>query len=338
MTRTCLLVVGAHRSGTSAVTRVLSLMGATLPRQLLAPNASNEVGHWEPAELVALNDRMLAAAGSRWDDLRTIDAAQLEPFRDEVGAVIAHEFGDAGTFVLKDPRICRLVPVYEAALAAMKVDVVFVVVLRNPLAVARSLAKRDGATIGTAGLLWLRNMLDAERATRGKRRFILQYEELLANWQRATHRLREELGLDGDAEAVEAFLSSALQHEAPGMGELEAEARLGASVADAYRALRQLAHSDPAPQPFGDLDRIGREFDAALREFALPSYAEECGLANEVAVVRGWLRKAQAEIANGDVHRRALEVRVAALESSTSWRATAGLRALKSMITRGSGA
>ena len=39
-----LLVLGMHRNGTSALTRVLNLLGADLPKKLLGPNLSNQAG------------------------------------------------------------------------------------------------------------------------------------------------------------------------------------------------------------------------------------------------------------------------------------------------------
>ena len=46
--RICLLVLGMHRSGTSAMTRVISLLGADLPKTLLGE------GHGNEAERLAL--------------------------------------------------------------------------------------------------------------------------------------------------------------------------------------------------------------------------------------------------------------------------------------------
>lgn len=54
--RTCLLVLGMHPSGTSAITRILNLMGAELPKQLPGAWTSNEAEHWEPERLVLLHD------------------------------------------------------------------------------------------------------------------------------------------------------------------------------------------------------------------------------------------------------------------------------------------
>ena len=79
--RTCLLVLGMHRSGTSALARVLSLMGAALPKNLMGPGPGNETGHWEPAQIVQLHDHLLEELGSPWDDWNRIDVAALPPER-----------------------------------------------------------------------------------------------------------------------------------------------------------------------------------------------------------------------------------------------------------------
>ena len=63
--RICLLVLGMHRSGTSAVTRVLSIAGAKLPASLMGPGRGNEVGHWESDALATYNDELLAQLGIR---------------------------------------------------------------------------------------------------------------------------------------------------------------------------------------------------------------------------------------------------------------------------------
>ena len=50
--RICLLVLGMHRSGTSALAHVLNILGATLPKQLVGPGEGNVAGHFEPERIV----------------------------------------------------------------------------------------------------------------------------------------------------------------------------------------------------------------------------------------------------------------------------------------------
>src|SRR5688572_11653374 len=53
-----ILVLGMHRSGTSAITRVLNLAGAFLPGPFAAPAPDNETGHWESTAVVAVHDEL----------------------------------------------------------------------------------------------------------------------------------------------------------------------------------------------------------------------------------------------------------------------------------------
>lgn len=51
-----ILISGMHRSGTSALTRILNLLGTELGNDLLPPHADNPHGYWESGAAVALND------------------------------------------------------------------------------------------------------------------------------------------------------------------------------------------------------------------------------------------------------------------------------------------
>src|ERR1700674_2682468 len=104
--RQAILVLGMHRSGTSALTRALSLLGAALPKRIARATPSNEAGHWEPERLVHLHDEMLGEAGHRWDDWRAFDplafgAGRFAHYRAEIGRLVAEEYGDAPLIVIK---------------------------------------------------------------------------------------------------------------------------------------------------------------------------------------------------------------------------------------------
>ena len=94
--RKALVVLGMHRSGTSALARVLSLRGAALPRQVLPPNAGNEKGYWEPERVVALNERILQSAGLAWNDAFAPGALEV------AGAIDPRFLEDARAIVTAD--------------------------------------------------------------------------------------------------------------------------------------------------------------------------------------------------------------------------------------------
>ncbi len=271
--RVALLVLGMHRSGTSGLARMLSLLGAALPEHILGARRGNRSGHWEPERLVDLHDEMLAEAGSRWDDWRRFEPTALGPerlshYRSAIARLIAEEYGDAPLFVLKDPRLCRFVPLYEEILGGMGIAPRFVLPFRNPVSVLDSLAARDGMAGSYASLVWLRHVLDAEEATRGKARVFLAYEEYLDDWRAVAARIPAALGLDwprgvDDAgQEIDAHLSRDLQHHAATPADLAADQRVGQAVRDAYGALLALTADDGDAAALETLSRVRAEFES----------------------------------------------------------------------------
>src|ERR1044072_313139 len=119
--RRALVVVGMHRSGTSAMTRVLSLLGAALPKNLIDVHEDNPSGFWESQRVTDLNDEILEAVDSQWDDVFAIRPKHyLSNFdRTYVGRAVElleQEFDRADFIVLKDPRISILTSFWDRAL------------------------------------------------------------------------------------------------------------------------------------------------------------------------------------------------------------------------------
>ena len=173
-TRQCLLVLGMHRSGTSVVTQLLSIAGAKLPDDLLGANPGNEFGHFEPKWMIERDDRLLQDLGNSWDEWSRIDldAAPREVVRAyvaDLGNFVARERGDAALIVLKEPRICRILPLVLQALAAEKTEPLIVIPYRNPLEVAGSLQARDKMSPREGVLLWLRHRRHPLWIGRGER-------------------------------------------------------------------------------------------------------------------------------------------------------------------------
>src|SRR5206468_8497995 len=145
---TAAVVLGMHRSGTSALAGVLGLQGFTAPRTMLPPSAVNERGFWESERVNALNDELMAKLGTTWHGLESIDfahmaAADLRAWQERAQAVLAEEFPLGSKPLIKDPRLCRLLPLWRPALNNLCAESVFAITLRNPIEVAQSLSKRN---------------------------------------------------------------------------------------------------------------------------------------------------------------------------------------------------
>ena len=130
-----------HRSGTSAVTRLISLLGLHTPpaADLVQPTEKNPKGYWESESLVAFNERLLWAIDCDigcpvvlepgWEN-----DARLDPLRADARAVVREIFPVA-PWVWKDPRHCLAFAFWRSVL---EVKPVVVLVNRNPLEITAS--------------------------------------------------------------------------------------------------------------------------------------------------------------------------------------------------------
>lgn len=274
-----LLVLGMHRSGTSALTRVLNLLGAALPRNLIpAVKESNELGHWESIDLMAIHDEMLASVGSSWHDVTAFPdawahSAAAEPFRNRILEVLTRDHSGDSMFVIKDPRVCRFVPFWLDLVDRFGATPHPIVPVRNPLEVARSLERRDGFPIVKGAMLWLRHILDAEHATRERPRSIVTYDALLDDWAAAVETIRRDLGLDWPsaphqaAPEIEAFLSTSHRHHRCDRETLRTHPQIPGWVSQAYEALIALGRRDDDQAARDRLDAIRAELCIAEHAF-----------------------------------------------------------------------
>lgn len=225
-----ILVLGMHRSGTSVLTRIISLLGADLGKGLIpAVSDDNETGYWEDAEIIALNDQLLTLLQTDWRDPRPLPDSWWEREEFQLWKTIAAEmlvrnFGTSQLFVIKDPRLCRLAPFWISVIDALHYHASFVVMVRDPLEVMASLRKRDSLSAWRslpdwqANLLWLQHVLDAEHATRNFPRIFVTYDHLLKDWRTVVARISQGLNLHWPVPVAEAvavidhFINPQLRH------------------------------------------------------------------------------------------------------------------------------
>jgi hypothetical protein len=266
--RTAILILGMHRSGTSALTRTLNLLGATAPKRLMPAHESNPRGFWESEHLCTVHEDLLTSVNSYWHDYHRLDSDRLdkEHYRRHIKETIAQEFDNAPLFVLKDPRICRFIPLILSILDELNARPIGVMQIRNPLEVAASLRKRDGFKLQKSLLLWLRHVLDAEYYSRSIRRFFLRYDDLMFGWQACVRRLADSTGLDfhwsnQSEQAIDRFLTLELRHHSVSVEQLET-LEVGSWIKDTYKLVSNMAESGENPADLDRLDLIRSEFDA----------------------------------------------------------------------------
>ena len=267
-----ILVLGMHRSGTSSTTRVLNLLGAELGSRLLPPVArDNEKGFWESQDAFEIDELLLAGLGRTWHDVRTMPEGWLESAaacdaRAAITRFIQKEFATSPLWAVKDPRLCRLAPVWLRALAECGVAPGLLFVVRHPLEVAASLQARNGWSRSHSLLLWTQHLLEAERATRGCPRVMVTYDQILEDWPGSMARVSRTLGVawprsfDEARAEIDAFLDAGERHHralvAPAGGPAHS-GMLPTLVAELFERCIRLSAGDDA---WADLHRSAEDF------------------------------------------------------------------------------
>lgn len=171
---TAIVILGMHRSGTSAVTRALNLLGAEI-------GPADDLGqYWESKRLRVPLDGILAAYGGAWDAPAVMpdgweDSAAVRAIVPEAREALA-AYGDPDVMVWKDPRLCLEMPFWRPLLGG---DPVVVLIHRHPEEVWRSLETRNEFGPGLSFALWERYNADALRGAAGLRTVVLAYQDLV---------------------------------------------------------------------------------------------------------------------------------------------------------------
>jgi GT2 family glycosyltransferase/glycosyltransferase involved in cell wall biosynthesis len=237
-TQTAICIAGAHRSGTSMLTRLLHRCGLNLGTEsdLMPPQADNPDGFWEHLGFVALNDELLSELGGAWDlppkpneDFRS---TRLDPLRFKARLLI-EKFDPTSVWGWKDPRNSLTGPFWQQLLPGLKT----VVVVRNPLEVAHSMRERNGTSYSFGLRLWEiynRRLLEG---TNGKERLITRYDYFFQDPELELRRITDFIGLpDANTGSAAALIAARKRHTHFTVDHL-IDAHVATEVIELYRAL-----------------------------------------------------------------------------------------------------
>jgi hypothetical protein len=189
------VVLGMHRSGTSALTSLLRLLGLWAGEEDDFPpeDDHNPTGYWEHQGVWSVDEAILRTLGASWSEIADLDLSRLgEDVRDrfrERAREIVQDLDRHGSWVIKDPRLCLLFPFWREILE----HPFCVLIYREPLPVARSLAARNGIPIPYSIALWERYTREMLASTRGLPRFLVSHRELIADPEGTLRRLHRQM-------------------------------------------------------------------------------------------------------------------------------------------------
>ena len=269
---TAVFVLGMARSGTSALTRVLSLCGGTLPAGMVGADANNPLGYWEPRTAIMLNEKIMRRHGSSWYDptLRlqeegVFDADENAACLAEIGAFFT-SLPAAPLVVIKEPRITALSGVWFEAARQAGLDIAVVIAVRHPQQVIPSCAKYVHTTPELSSALWLKYNLLAERHTRGLPRVFVDYANFLEDWHGEIKRISRALEVDLDnreEDTIDEYLTADLRRNGDSG---PVKDFFGADwISTVYKALSAAARDEPWDED--TLDRVFESYRASERDF-----------------------------------------------------------------------
>ncbi|MFW5450517.1 MAG: sulfotransferase family protein [Methylophagaceae bacterium] len=221
---TIILILGMHRSGTSALTGVLEQLGVHLGCSLLSGIIGvNDKGFFEHESIVDQHNKILNAMGRNWMDLRPMpdnwwQNGNINVFSGNIIDILLKEFSGEKLFGIKDPRLCRLMPLWLDVLESLQYSPKVILCFRHPFVVANSLQIRDQLDFEVGILLWLSHVLESEKYSRNLPRSVLLYDDLMTDWELVCNRVSEEIDIkclhdvSGSKEAINQFLDRKLQH------------------------------------------------------------------------------------------------------------------------------
>ena len=243
-------ILGMHRSGTSAISRILSLLGVHLgaPSALLEPFDDNPKGYWEHSRIVQINDDILGRFGGRWNVPPVFPdgwagSAEVADLRDTARQLVATEFAGQPLWGWKDPRTCLTLPFWQEVIGPVR----YLLVVRNPAAVVASLYKRDRMSALDSEGLWLAYLQASLTHTAGHPRSFVFFDDLLGDLTGELRRLAQFIGRPEVAEdpglrrTITDFIENELWHHRRSAEDLIRDAALSFEVKGLYLAI--LAHA-----------------------------------------------------------------------------------------------
>ncbi|MBV1871980.1 MAG: glycosyltransferase [Gammaproteobacteria bacterium] len=199
--KTLLVILGMHRSGTSAISRAMGVFGASHGDNLLEPVAGiNDKGFWEDADIVQLNADLMAEVGLDWHSLKPLVLSDLSVLRakgyfDKAKNLLAEKMDGYPIFAFKDPRVSKCLLFWKEVFSESKINLVYILAVRNPFSVASSLHKRDGFSQSKSFYLWLDHVLSALSGSKGQNSIVVDYDNLVTLTDNELTRLAKKLNL-----------------------------------------------------------------------------------------------------------------------------------------------
>ena len=335
-----IVVLGMHRSGTSAVVKALSCLGVSLGDDFMPPGKDNPKGFFEDKAINQLNIEMLEVIGQNWFSLSLVTDADVEKlvalgYLEKATDLLTKKMAAVTAFGFKDPRVSKLFTFWKLVFARIDCDIRYVFCLRHPLSVANSLYQRNKTPIQKGYLLWLSYNLAIVSEAQNLSLIGLDYDQLMEQPLVSLQHLAAQLELDIDTQAANQFatefLDQTLRHTKFDEAAIKRDPQCPFAIAETYPLLQQFLGSD-SQRASAELigfyrtnhEKITADFllfdaveKAAIEYFYTETNARE--LAQQLQTCINWAKSLEQETEQRTQWAKAIEQQ---LEERTQWAKT----------------
>lgn len=224
-----IIVLGVQRSGTSAITKALSVLDTDLGNSFIDKHdIVNSTGFWEDSDIYDLNKNILRYLGIEWSSLRDVNIDdfsnnELDNFATQAFDILSSKIKSDTPFVLKEPRITKLLPFWFYVFDKYNFSCKYVISLRKPNDVISSFSRLNGVMVSElestpdyVSLLWVSYLLMTLDVIENEKYIIVNYDDLLTNPKEVIFTISEKLDIPYDNNKLdvfcEEFLNKNLNH------------------------------------------------------------------------------------------------------------------------------
>ncbi|SJZ89772.1 hypothetical protein SAMN02745119_01956 [Trichlorobacter thiogenes] len=246
-----IVVLGMHRSGTSMVTCGLNALGVALGDRLNPPAAGdNDKGFFEDLDVLELNIQMLQTLKIDWHYLTPVESIDIDilnnhGFFSKAVELLRYKTADFPVWGFKDPRVAKLIPFWNRVFAHCGFDVGYVLAIRNPLSVVKSLLKRDKFNPEKSYLLWLGHVLSSLLHSKNYRRTLIDFDSFIQYPQKNLEQISSRLDLSINPHIVKEylndFLDESLRHSVFSVNDLAIDQACPPLVRELYASLLEVS-------------------------------------------------------------------------------------------------
>ena len=209
------VILGMHRSGTSALTLGLNILGIDIGNKLLPPGPDNPKGYGEDIDILNLNEEMLDHLGLKWNSLGFIKDLDIEillrNYFFKGVDLFKGKISNHINFGFKDPRTAKLLPFWNKVFEYCNLDPFFIITSRNPISISASLQKRNNIDEAISFILYYEHVIYSLIHTKNYKRILLDYDEVLKEPDVIFKKIANKFNLSIDSVKLKDYCSKFLE-------------------------------------------------------------------------------------------------------------------------------